>query len=115
MTERVPPILERRDLGAGAVELDLDIRAELHWFKGHFPDFPILPGVVQIHWAVEMARAWLGLPLASAREFQIKFKAVIVPGDRLTLSLRHDAAKGRLAFTYGRGADICSTGTVFLA
>ena len=32
--------------------LRFDISADLHWFEGHFPDAPVLAGVVQLHWAV---------------------------------------------------------------
>ena len=56
----------------------------------------------------------LGLDLPAAREFQIKFKAMILPGDAVILALRHDAAKGRLGFEYRRGDTVCSIGTVFL-
>ncbi len=120
--DRLPAILGRRaaeEGGAGGeqggeVVLDLEIAASLLWFQGHFPDHPILPGVVQLDWAAHFARAELGLSLPAAREFQIKFKAVIRPGDRVALALRHHAAKGRLSFEYRRGDDVCSSGTVYL-
>lgn len=114
MPERLPRIIACHATGPGAVELDLEIRPELLWFQGHFPGSPILPGVVQIHWAVGFAQSHLGLDLPAAREIQIKFKAVITPGDPVTLALRHDAAKGRLAFEYRRHDAVCSIGTVFL-
>lgn len=124
--DRLPAILGRRAAGEGEGEgngngegkgevvLDLEIAASLLWFQGHFPDHPILPGVVQLDWAAHFARTELGLSLPAAREFQIKFKAVIRPGDRVALALRHHAAKGRLAFEYRRGDDVCSSGTVYL-
>ena len=111
--DRMPQILERRETGEGRVELDLEIGAGLIWFQGHFPGRPILPGVVQLDWAVQLAPEALSLPPITAREFQVKYKAVISPGDRVTLALRHDAAKNRLSFEYKRGEDICSSGTVF--
>ena len=112
-SDRMPQILERRVTGDGRVELDLEIGADLIWFQGHFPGRPILPGVVQLDWVVQLAPEELGLPPITAREFQVKYKAVIAPGDRVTLALRHEAAKDRLSFEYKRGADICSSGTVF--
>lgn len=112
--ERLPKILDHRRRGAAELELDVEIPPALLWFQGHFPDRPILPGVVQMDWAVHFGREELGLPLLAAQEFQIKFKAVIVPGDRLTIALRHDEAKGRLSFEFRRGRDVCSSGTVFL-
>lgn len=111
--ERLPRILDHRRTGEGAAELDMEIPPGLLWFQGHFPGHPILPGVVQMDWAVHFGREELGLVLPAAREFQIKFKSVIAPGDRLTLALRHDAARDRLSFEYRRDGEICSTGTVF--
>lgn len=108
---RQPRIVARRGGENGAVELDLEIDPALVWFQGHFPGHPILPGVVQIDWAVAFARDHLGLDLPAARDFQIKFRATILPGDRVTLALRHEAAKRRLDFHYRRGDEMCSSGT----
>ncbi len=99
---------------AGAVEIDLAIEADLFWFDGHFPGDPILPGVVQLDWAMAFARSHLGLTQPAARRFQIKFKATIRPGEAVTLALRLDAVRGRLGFDYRRGGAVCSTGTVTL-
>jgi len=108
---RRPRIAAQRNGTDGSVELDLEIDPALLWFKGHFPFHPILPGVVQIDWAVTFARELLGLDLPAARDFQIKFRATILPGDRITLTLRHEAVKGRLSFQYRRGDEMCSSGT----
>ena len=34
------------------VSIDIHIQSDLSWFVGHFPQQPVLPGVVQTHWAV---------------------------------------------------------------
>jgi predicted LPLAT superfamily acyltransferase len=89
MTEHLPTVTASHQRGNTGVNLDLHIRPDLLWFHGHFPGTPILPGVVQIHWAVDFARRYLGLDLDTAREFQIKFKAVIQPDDAVVLTLDH--------------------------
>ena len=114
MSERLPTITDSRKRGETGIALDLLIRPDLLWFQGHFPHAPILPGVVQIHWAVEFARTYLGLDLCSASEFQIKFKAIIRPDDALVLNLDHEMPKNRVALTYARGDEVCSTGWIFL-
>lgn len=115
MTERLPVVTASRPRGETGIALELVVQPALLWFQGHFPDAPILPGVVEIHWALHFARLHLGLDLPAAQEFQIKYKALIRPGDCLVLALSHDVAKGRLDFDYRRGDEICSTGRVFLA
>jgi len=73
-------------------------------FAGHFPGNPILPGIVQIDWAVTAAQeAFQQTPEARFRGMsQIKFKAPVPPGTwlRLTLSL----AAGQVDFAYSDGS-----------
>lgn len=111
---RSPHIVASRGVG-DEMELDLAIDADLLWFQGHFPDFPILPGVVQLDWALDLARRYLGLELHAGRQFQVKYKAGIFPGDHLTLKLVHNRQKNRLAFEYLRNGAICSSGQVAIA
>ncbi len=111
---RLPRIVTIRS-GDAAMELDLAIDADLAWFQGHFPEVPVLAGVVQLEWALDFARTYLGIATIAARQFQIKFKAVISPGDMVTLALRHHAAKGKLGFEYRRDQHICSVGSVVVS
>lgn len=70
----------------------------LPYFAGHFPGAPILPGVVQLNWAVQFVDRML--PGASADRFaglaRIKFKAPVAPGMLLRYSLRSSPGKVRL-------------------
>jgi|AGTN01.2.fsa_nt_gi 3-hydroxymyristoyl/3-hydroxydecanoyl-(acyl carrier protein) dehydratases len=111
---RMPTVVAVRK-APDAVEIDLEIRPDLFWFQGHFPDFPILPGVVQLDWALDFARRSLRLDIPAARQFQVKYKSGVFPGDRLTLKLSHRAEKNRLSFEYVRGETICSSGQISLA
>ncbi len=108
---RRPQVTALRLMGH-QVEMDLHLLTDLVWFKGHFPDFPILPGVVQLDWALGFAREHLSLDLPTGRQFQVKYKAGLFPGDRVTLRLLHAPERHRLTFTYLRAGEICSTGQI---
>ena len=96
----------------GGVELDLFVSPDLAALDGHFPDFPIVPGVALVDWAVRKADRHLGLFIGAARNFQVKFRRVTVPGGIVTLSLRHDPARRRLGFEYRDGGGVLTSGFI---
>lgn len=66
-----------------------------HFFQGHFPDAPVMPGVLQIE-ALAQVGAILALREFDDREEKIpfftginnaKFRRPVVPGDTLTLEV----------------------------
>jgi 3-hydroxymyristoyl/3-hydroxydecanoyl-(acyl carrier protein) dehydratase len=107
----LPRLLARRETD-GRIELDIEVPADNPWFEGHFPGYAILPGVVQIGWAAHLGHELFGFgPEVSGME-QIKFKRPILPGARLTLSLKPDLAAGRLRYEYRDGEQSCSSGSL---
>ena len=70
------------------------------FFNGHFPDAPILAGVVQLHWAVEYSKQHFLLTQIEVKNIEVlKFQVVIVPGQNLTLTLVKKAAN-KVLFSY---------------
>lgn len=92
---------ERRDGNAHVLELELPL--DLACFAEHFPDAPVLPGVVQVAWAVDFAASRLGTPKNCRAIDGMKFQRLLRPGDRVRLTLRHDVERGRLHFAYQSG------------
>jgi 3-hydroxymyristoyl/3-hydroxydecanoyl-(acyl carrier protein) dehydratase len=108
-----PEIREVKRMEDG-VELLLHIGDDLAQLEGHFPGLPIVPGVVQIDWAVKLAGRHLGLEIEVAQWFQIKFRRVMVPGAEVTLTLGLNRARAKLAFEYWVGAEMLSSGSIRL-
>jgi len=77
----------------------LDISPCLAWFRGHFPGRPVLPGIVQVHWAVLVSAAYFGFCQVPAIINRLKFKNVIVPPSVVELSVAK-SAKGEISFGY---------------
>lgn len=93
------------------VRLDLWLPPVLEPFKGHFDGFPLLAGVVQVDWAIAMARRHFALPPDFKRLTALKFLRVIAPGDKLQLLLSLKG-KGELDFRYLRDGETASSGRV---
>lgn len=94
------PHLRELERGTHAVRLELAVPPDLLYFDGHFAGAPILPGVVQLDWAIAYGRRYFALPPHFRGVAALKFQHVIQPGDTVQLELLHDAAKGTLNFRY---------------
>lgn len=57
-------------------------------FDGHFPGQAILPGVVQLHWAVQLAESCLGYPGPPAKILRLKYHNIAVPPRFVELQLK---------------------------
>ena len=99
---------------ADGVELDLFVPPTLAFFPDHFPRLGILPGVVQIDWAIGYGREHLGVGGAFRGLRGLKFVNPILPGTELTLTLS-SSAPGELAFAYRAGEREFSSGRALFA
>jgi len=87
------------------------VTASEWFFAGHFPDMPVMPGVIQVEalaqtMAVYVARAEgygdrIGL---FAGIDECRFKRVVQPGDRLTLEVTME----KLGRRFGKGRAVAS-------
>ena len=112
MTTR-PEVLkiERSDDG---VRLELRIPGELAYFPDHFPRFPMVPGVVQLAWAVAYGKEHLGFNAGCKRVAGLKFQHPMLPKDHAQLVLTR-AGASELAFAYEKSGRPCSMGRIFFS
>src|SRR5712691_10262783 len=96
------------------VELSLAIPRDLVYFRGHFPAFAVLPGVVQVHWVMNYSRRYFNLGDTSARALLIKFRRLIRPGDQLLLALSYQSIRNQIDFSYADAEGILSSGRIGL-
>jgi 3-hydroxymyristoyl/3-hydroxydecanoyl-(acyl carrier protein) dehydratase len=94
------------------IDLLLFLPESLLYLQGHFPGLAILPGIVQLDWAIRFARRYLAIGDASARTLQVKFHRPIRPNRQIELSLAHAAERNRLSFEYRDAAEVYSSGQI---
>lgn len=110
---KAPEVLEQSE-SDGEWSLQLSVPPDLAYFSGHFPKAPVLPGVVQVEWALNLGRQLLKLDGAFAGMEVLKFQQLVRPGDEIQLHLRFDAERGKLYFAYRNDTATCSSGRILL-
>lgn len=95
----LPEVLSSQCDGSRA-ELMLRFADTLAYLPGHFPQHPILPGVVQVHWVVHFARQLLGLTGEFRGMEALKFRQLSRSGRVLSLVLEYEPERQRLVFCY---------------
>lgn len=92
--------IEELEEGTRAVAIK-HIKADDFWFKGHFPDYPVVPGVLILEMLAQTgAVAMLMLPENKGKigffggVKEAKFRRQVVPGDTLRLEVEIIKVKG---------------------
>lgn len=96
------------------IVLKLFIAENVAYFEGHFPETPILAGVVQLDWAVELAAEAFDLSSKLVKEVQVlKFQNVIRPNSTVTLELTLSQTN-KFSFKYVSEHGVHASGRVLL-
>lgn len=93
----------------GRVPLDL-----LH-FAGHFENFPLVPGVVELDWVQDLARSVFDLPAHLVRVDALKFRQFVRPDDEVRVRLDWQAAAMKLGFSLETSEGVCASGRLLFA
>jgi acyl-coenzyme A synthetase/AMP-(fatty) acid ligase/3-hydroxymyristoyl/3-hydroxydecanoyl-(acyl carrier protein) dehydratase len=80
--------------------LEIVVPQNLLYFEGHFPIAPVLPGVVQVDWAIYFGRQYFALPENFCGFQALKFQQVICAETRVYMELIHQPQKQSLQFRY---------------
>jgi hypothetical protein len=86
------------------VVFELSVPSNLFYLDGHFPNVPILAGVVQIDWVIAYARQYFDMPSLFRGIQALKFQRVIQPELPVELELTYEPQKALLSFTYRSAA-----------
>jgi 3-hydroxyacyl-[acyl-carrier-protein] dehydratase len=89
------------------------------YFQGHFPDYPVMPGVLVTEALIQLAtylslNSGHGAPDAIATLDGVRFKRQVIPGDVLVLEVTMHP-NGRFDVRASVGGEVASEATVVLA
>lgn len=106
---QLPRVLQSANLDNG-IRLLLEINGSLSAFEGHFDSAPIIPGVIQIQWALNFNNQYLSpiTPLAIERIDALKFQQVIQPNSEVELQL--ERVDNKLVFSFSSNEQKHSSG-----
>jgi acyl-CoA synthetase (AMP-forming)/AMP-acid ligase II/3-hydroxymyristoyl/3-hydroxydecanoyl-(acyl carrier protein) dehydratase len=104
------PIIISRKVDENSIELVLDMLKSLDCFNGHFDDFPVVPGVALIEWAVRAAEVHLVKNYIFSGMSQIKFQKFIKPNQIIRLRLDLNPESMSLKFKYHNVGIVYSSG-----
>lgn len=101
-----------RQENADTLILEGELRADDPVFRGHFPAVPLLPGVVQVDWAITR-QPWYPASTFLRLE-RLKFVQMTPPDIPLRLTLQHRGG-GKVSFHYHCGEHVLSSGVAVFA
>jgi 3-hydroxyacyl-[acyl-carrier-protein] dehydratase len=104
---------------------ELDVRADMFWVPGHFPEYAVMPGVLIVEALAQVgAVALLSLPENRGKLAffagidKVRFKRQVVPGDTLTLETTITKARASIGFGEARalvGDELACVGSLMFA
>lgn len=112
LEELKAPIIVSCQVQENSVELVFDMLKSLDCFNGHFEDFPVVPGVALIEWAMQTAKSHLVKDYHFIGMSQIKFQKFIKPNQIVRLRIDFNPVSMNLKYQYYSADTIYSSGTL---
>ena len=84
----------------GVLTAKLLFPATSDYFDGHFPDFKLLPAVVQVDMVLRLARNFLDVPKNLSKMNRTRFANPILPDVPVMVKISYDADAGKVTFAY---------------
>jgi 3-hydroxymyristoyl/3-hydroxydecanoyl-(acyl carrier protein) dehydratase len=105
------PVSENESVREDGFSADLTFIADAFYFDGHFKDFKILPGVVQLDYVERrISRQWRLAPF-SGEVLRLKFQRPVLPGETVRLAVDR-IGDDRYSFSVTCASAVCTSGVM---
>jgi acyl-CoA synthetase (AMP-forming)/AMP-acid ligase II len=111
----VLPVVTAERCGELVIERSLLVPEDLAFLEGHFEGFPVVAGVVQLHWVMAAVTELLGRAPELRGMEALKFKDLLLPGQAFQMRVDIDDARERVHFKLWEGERVFSSGRCLLA
>ena len=95
------------------VSCDLTFLKDAAYFKGHFEECPILPGVIQLHFVVKFIKQFFHINLNKYDIMKLKFSNLVLPDTLVHFEL-HKLSDTEFSFSYENGDVKYSAGKLII-
>lgn len=106
------PIWTEKQHAENTLVLKGVVPLDLVYFKGHFANFPLVPGVVELGWTIAQLPELLGRDYEVERVDNLKYQQFLRPNDEVELSLTWDESKRRVKFQLKSNGESCASGLI---
>ena len=110
-SQMAEPIVEKEVRTATAYDANFTFDGDSAYFKGHFTDYPVLPGVILLGTAHRFAESFIGRARTLRQVKKMKFSHVLRPGETVHFTLTRKT-DDEFAYDYRKGDMPCASGVL---
>ncbi|MDO1509338.1 MULTISPECIES: AMP-binding protein [unclassified Neisseria] len=107
-----PEWQQRPSENDGAYRFNACVPLDLSYFGGHFANFPLVPGVVELQWVRDLAERFEWGRSSIIRVENLKYQQFLRPNDEVSAELKYDAEKSKLTFKLENQEAVCASGRI---
>lgn len=107
----VEPIMQNAIKTQEQFSADLTFLGDSAYFSGHFPGWPILPGVIQLNFVFLYLRQFFNLDVSEFDIIKLKFSSLILPDCTTHFELTK-LSDTEFSFCYSQKDNVCSAGKI---
>ena len=110
-SQMAEPIVEKEVRTATAYDANFTFDGDSAYFKGHFTDYPVLPGVILLGTAHRFAESFIGRARTLRQVKKMKFSHVLRPGETVHFTLTRKT-DDEFSYDYRKGDMPCASGVL---